>query len=437
MVSPRFIPSRLDGIEDVEDYQPGGFHPISIGDDFEQGRFRVLHKLGFGGSSTVWLARDQRAREDQGRIVTLKAMRSDVPSSSTPSQIPELSISQKLRASLPHSETIGFQTVNHHFFVQGPNGNHLFLISPFAGPSILAMSDSPGRVAGSRRLRADLARKVAKQTVETIHHMHCAGVVHGDLTTSNILFRLSPHVLEWSDTEVYAHLGDPETENVRTRDGQPLGPNAPAMLIAPIQNSRMSDTSLLEESTIVSDFGQSYVAASPPPSYEPGTVLNYQSPEARFAGRASFEADVWSLGCAIFEIRAGFALFESFLGSDIDVLKQTVETLGRLPDPWWGAFEQRSLWFEEDGQPKSEQDQERAGVLLKSYKTSIRAKLLQIGEQDDPSSEDEGPMIEKLGVRLPEEEVDMLVDLLEKMLKYRPEERICLQHVIRHPWFTL
>jgi serine/threonine-protein kinase SRPK3 len=141
------------------------------------------------------------------------------------------------------------------------------------------------------------------------------------------LFRLSPHVIKWSDAEVYAHLGDPETENVRTRDRQPPGPHAPAMLVAPIENSKMSDATLLQESIIISDFGQSYIGASPPSSYEAGTVLNYQSPEARFEGRVGLEADTWALGCATFEIRAGFALFESFLGSDVDILRQTVQEL--------------------------------------------------------------------------------------------------------------
>lgn len=64
-------------------------------------------------------------------------------------------------------------------------------------------------------------------------------------------------------------------------------------------------------------------------------------------------------------------------------------------------------------------------------------KLLEIGKQDDPPFEDEGSMIENSGVRLPEEEVDLLADLLQKMLKYSPEEMICIQGVIRHPLFTL
>ncbi|XP_006463277.1 hypothetical protein AGABI2DRAFT_152487 [Agaricus bisporus var. bisporus H97] len=436
MNARRFIPSQLDGIEDIEDYQTGGYHPISIGDTFNHGRFRILHKLGFGGSSTVWLARDQRQEGDLSRLVALKAMRADVSSSKVTSEIPELVISQRLRASLPPSDSGLFQTADLHFFIQGPNGSHLFLIFPLAGPSILTMCDSPGRTAGSRRLRADLARKVAKQTTMIIHHLHCTGIVHGDLTTSNILFPLLPHVTKWSDAEVYAHLGDPETENVRTCDGQPPSPHAPTMLVAPVPNSKISDATLLQENIVISDFGQSYIVASPSSSYEPGTVLNYQPPEARFEGRVGFETDIWALGCAIFEINAGFALFDPFLASDIDILRQTVETLGRLPDPWWAAFKERAIWFEEDGQPKSEQDQERSGVLLTAYKDSIKMKLLGIGEEDDPSLEDEGPMIEKPGVRLREEEVALLADLLEKMLKYIPEERLRIQDVIQHPYFT-
>ena len=74
---------------------------------------------------------------------------------------------------------------------------------------------------------------------------------------------------------------------------------------------------------------------------------------------------------------------------------------------------------------------------MKAYRSSIRAKLLKIGELDDPPSGYEGPMIEKSGVRLHEEEVGLLEDLLEKMLKYRPEERIRIEDVIRHPWFNV
>lgn len=247
---------------------------------------------------------------------------------------------------------------------------------------------------------------------------------------------MADDVVRWSDAEVYTHLGSPETEEVRTRGGEPPGPHAPKELVAPIKSSKLADSSLLQESVVIIDFGQSYVIPGPPHDYRPGTVLNYQPPETRFEGRAGVEADVWALGCAIFEIRAGFPLFDPFLGSDTDVLRQTVETLGRLPDPWWSSFSERGLWFEEDGEPKSAEVQALAGVLLRSNKSSIRAKLRAIGTEDDRTFV-EGPMIEKSGVRLSEEEGELLQDLLERMLRYRPEERIGMREVVEHPWLKM
>ncbi|KAJ3795609.1 kinase-like domain-containing protein [Lentinula aff. detonsa] len=435
MTGLHFIPSQLDNVEDAQEYQPGGLHPISIGDTFVGGRYRVIHKLGHGGSSTVWMARDHLQDAPKGRVVTLKALRADV-SSKVASDIPELIIPRLLAAVLPPSGDL--RTIQDHFLVDGPNGTHRILISPFAGLSILAMYDSPGRVSGSRRLRATLARRVARQTATAVRHMHRAGIVHGDLTTSNILFRVADHVLKWSDAEIYARLGSPETETVRTRSGAPVGPHAPAELVAPIENSTLTDSSLLQETVVIIDFGQSYAIADSPSNHQSGTVVHYESPEARFERRAEVEADVWSLGCAIFEIRAGFPLFEPFLGSDVDILRQTVETLGKLPSPWWDSFEERTAWFDDQsGEPKSLEEQEGAGSLMKAVRSSIREKLRTVGVDDDLSYGDEGPMMEKCGTSMREEEVELLGDLLENMLKYRPQERIGVGEVLEHPWFKM
>lgn len=46
--------------EDLEDYRPGGYHPINIGDEFNSGRYLIVRKLGWGHFSTVWLARDNK-----------------------------------------------------------------------------------------------------------------------------------------------------------------------------------------------------------------------------------------------------------------------------------------------------------------------------------------------------------------------------------------
>lgn len=51
----------LHGHEALEAYRPGGYHPVSLGDSFLDGRYVIRNKLGYGGYSTVWLARDETA----------------------------------------------------------------------------------------------------------------------------------------------------------------------------------------------------------------------------------------------------------------------------------------------------------------------------------------------------------------------------------------
>lgn len=38
-------------------YRPGDFHPVYIGDVFNN-RYRVLNKIGYGCYSTAWLVKD-------------------------------------------------------------------------------------------------------------------------------------------------------------------------------------------------------------------------------------------------------------------------------------------------------------------------------------------------------------------------------------------
>lgn len=45
--------------EDLDRYHPGGYHPVQLGEVFND-RYMVVRKLGYGQYSTVWLARDIR-----------------------------------------------------------------------------------------------------------------------------------------------------------------------------------------------------------------------------------------------------------------------------------------------------------------------------------------------------------------------------------------
>ena len=110
-----FKPSNLlHTQEQMSRYRQGGFHPVSLGDTFKAGRYKVHHKLGWGGFSTVWLARDQAcvvlALESRDKLmlhivprlnqwVSLKITTADSTKSSS-----ELLVHQTLRKTLvaPH-----------------------------------------------------------------------------------------------------------------------------------------------------------------------------------------------------------------------------------------------------------------------------------------------------------------------------------------------
>lgn len=47
--------------ESLSKYQPGGYHPVNLGDTFKNDRYKIHHKLGWGGFSTVWLAKDRES----------------------------------------------------------------------------------------------------------------------------------------------------------------------------------------------------------------------------------------------------------------------------------------------------------------------------------------------------------------------------------------
>ena len=46
--------------EPLHRYQPGGYHPLALGDFLNDDQYQILHKLGWGGYSTTWAAKDHK-----------------------------------------------------------------------------------------------------------------------------------------------------------------------------------------------------------------------------------------------------------------------------------------------------------------------------------------------------------------------------------------
>ena len=155
-----------DDVEYLEDYRWGGFHPIRLGDYLFNGRYYIVHKLGYGRYSTVWLARDRV----ENRYVSLKVITAERSERSI-----EVDVRNRLRCGDQHHPGRPFVlSPLDEFHVSGPNGRYLCLISEVTGPSILEVKS-----AGEHgMLPIETAQNVTVQLALGLSYIHSCGIVH-------------------------------------------------------------------------------------------------------------------------------------------------------------------------------------------------------------------------------------------------------------------
>lgn len=161
----------IDGAENLEKYEPGGYHPIMIGDTLQE-RYQIVDKLGFGGYSTVWLARDLRLKQ----YVAVKVGIAD--GSDRDSLRRELKVLQALSTS-PSSPYVQqhrgcslFPLILDEFAIHGPNGAHPCYTTV---PARCNLRD----VSYSRLFHLDVARALAGGLAHAVAYTHSKGYVHG------------------------------------------------------------------------------------------------------------------------------------------------------------------------------------------------------------------------------------------------------------------
>ncbi|KAH7378126.1 kinase-like domain-containing protein [Cadophora sp. MPI-SDFR-AT-0126] len=397
-------------VEHREEYRPGGFHPVHIGDRFgAAGRYRVIHKLGSGGLATVWLCRDQ----DTDKYVALKIIIAD----ESREESSELRLVNQEGLDLGEVGGECIAVPCEHFWHDGPNGRHLCMVLPVLGPRVSALWDNFEDPTG-------ISQDIALQVTRGLHFLHKNGICHGDFRPSNILLRLTGFD-ELSEEELLQQLGEPNKEPLLTISGESPAPSGPEYLVEGLTLDRL-DARFISDQVSIIDFGESYDMDSPPEDL--GITASFRSPELLFDNTIGVGCDLWALACTIYEIRTRSPLFENFMDDDDEVIMEMVPLLGKLPEPWWGSWEARGQWFEEDGTPLVNPETKKPYILMDTLEELLSSSS---ESSDDPR----GKKNKAGGFVVPVEESKILGNLLMGLLKYDPKERLSVEAVLEHPWF--
>ncbi|KAH9985551.1 kinase-like protein [Xylariaceae sp. FL0662B] len=335
---------KLDHVEDVERYGPGGYHPVDIGDVVNAGhrQYEVLRKLGSGGFSTVWLVRSCQ-EGSMSSLFALKILTAD--SDNDVDGVNELRILQHLNtvAGSGHPNVV---TLHDSFDVSGPNGVHHCLVMPVLGPNLL---DS--RV--SKALPGPVRHKVCQQLASAVLHLHDHGICHGDISPSNVVFKL-PNLDSKSIDDLNSLLGPIKTEKLRLSGGLPRWLHAPNRVVDAPDFSGLDYASLTQIQIV--DFGQAFFVGRPPTSLR--IPIEFFPLELCFGSSPSTKSDVWSLACLLYMVHSECFMFPTFFRI-FEALIGTVEGyIGPLPEHWKGRFDREMYGYREDGMLKSQEEPE-------------------------------------------------------------------------------
>ncbi|KAF2013940.1 kinase-like protein [Aaosphaeria arxii CBS 175.79] len=395
----------LEGIERLENYRLGGYHPVKIGEVLRH-RYRVIHKLGHGTFSTTWLARDERS----DRYVALKICIAESKSR----EVDIINSLARHETALCAQGRAMVPTILDTFTTHGPNGDHPCYATAPARASIADLKDG----SWNRLFHLDVARALAAQLIHAVDFLHTVGIVHGDLHIGNILLKSQPEFDQISPEKIYETYGEPELEPIVRFDGEALLPGVPSHGVVPIWLGEASEKIKLGEARLLlTDFGESF-SYPQETRYISHAPLVFRPPEARFEPNKpfAFSSDIWSLACTIWAIIAQRPLFEGLLATEDDMTCEQADTLGILPPEWWEAWEARGEKFTEDATP-----------INRTHYRSWDDRFMDSLQR--PREEYAMPLISP-----PEKRA--IFDMLRPMLAFRPEDRSTAKQVLESEWMV-
>ncbi|KAF8870261.1 kinase-like protein [Gymnopilus junonius] len=299
----------MDSTEEIPQYIPGGYHPIAIGDILgtnDSCRYRIMHKLGYGSYSTVWLA---QKTDSSNSFVAVKITMAEVGQSLEAAMLEAASRQVQSNS----EQRPGSLALLDHFTLEGPNGSHSVLMTDIVVPIFTLQTRCPG----------PWRRATTHGLVQAIADLHAAGIVESpptnprsNLHVGNLGFAF-PQLSDQDPEVVMQELSPYELTIVLPTTAVHQTASLPSYVVMPCNITAYylklasSDPPL----TKVLDFGAAHNVGTPSPSFQCAWIA--LAPAVAFAIKVEKvenptidpAADIWALGTAIFEIVTGSPIF--------------------------------------------------------------------------------------------------------------------------------
>lgn len=322
--------------EPLERYTPGGFHPVALGDTLQGGRYIIRHKLGYGGSSTVWLASDEQNRESAHRHVYVAIkIKSSSASGMGIDADPEVLSLRKLEEHYlqgPQDKPRPYAHLLDKFSHEGPNGRHNCLVTELLGPSIASVCSLYALI--GQTLRPETVMRASRQVLQAVDFIHEAGLAHGDISAANIVFTCKS-LLEAEGHDLLDLLS--EHYVAKPYPDKPLpSPHLPKQLVQTAKWEMWEDETV-EDIRLV-DWGSAFSVGKIVAAESLAQPIDLRSPETFFIGKLDRCHDIWRIGCVIFRLFYQQSPFWVYNADIYWYLVRMIRKLGPLPEAWVPKF---------------------------------------------------------------------------------------------------